>query len=252
VTPNSPYDLEQDAFTRAMDPNRNRPQPVGAPQDAQGAAPITPAVAGDVDPGASPYSVGNDQRKQDLGAGNGVDARNALGGYAGVGNMLGFRQDGYGGDTKAANSVKNTFGRIASRYNNDATGIQSLLQDADFQRYFPNAKYDGKDRINFGGILSDFESGTPVGDVDISQGWENGAGQGWQWLDQNFAGDAGGGAGGGAQGNVAPNSDLMSAILANGGLTGNDTLAQIQKELQALINGQPSDLAQESFLGAMR
>ncbi len=243
ATPN-PYDLEQDAFLRQMG-GGNSTMPVGGNPAAAGGA-LTPAPQTS---GLSTSMVGDTQKQDLTPVGNGVEARNALGGYAGVGPMSGFRQDGYGGDMKAANSMKNTFGRIASRYGNDAAGFQSLMGDADFQRYFPNATYDGKDRINFGGQLSDFESGTPVYDVDVAQGWENGAGQNWQWLDQV---NTGGGSQGGMDANMAPPSDLMQALTAGGGLTGNDTLERIQKELQALINGQPSNVSQDAFSQAMR
>ena len=144
--------------------------------------------------------------------GNGVDARNALGGYNSVGSLTGFNTAGYGGDLKAANSMKNTFGRIASRYGNDAAGIQSLLADPDFQRYFPGATYDGIDKINFNGMLSDFESGTPVYDVDIAQAFDKGTGgfQNWAWQDQvNTGGPM---AGGGPVHGYLPSNSLYGSV----------------------------------------
>jgi hypothetical protein len=127
------------------------------------------------------------------------------------------------------------------------------MSDADFQRYFPNARLGAEGGrggvIDFGGTLSDFESGTPVGAVDVLNAYDGNTSQGWQWLDQNFAGDQGGG---GMDANMAPPSDLMQALTAGGGLSGNETLERIQKELQALINGQPSDVSQDAFSQAMR
>jgi len=134
----------------------------------------------------------------------------------------------YGGDTKARNSVKNTFGRIASRYNHAPGSIDQIMQDADFKRFFPNAKKvagGAGDKIDFGGVMSDFESGVPVGVVDVLEYSDpnSNSSRGWQWLDEGNAG--GGGATGGAvpgmpggvggQGAGGQQSDLMQQILAS-------------------------------------
>lgn len=244
ATPN-PYDLEQDAFVRQMGGGAST-MPIGgrSPLDAAGVNPV-PETSG------LSTSVAGDTKQQDLSGGNSQASRNALGGYAGVGQMNGFRQDDYGGDQKAANSMKNTYGRIASRYEQKPSSLGAIMADPDFQRYFPNAKQAGFDKIDFGGTLSDFESGTPVGLVDVFQGADeaNDTSAGGQWLDQNFMGGQGGG---GSVMDGGGSSDLMAALTAGGGLTGNDTLERIQKELQALINGQPSDVSQDAFMGAMR
>jgi hypothetical protein len=237
ATPN-PYDLEQDAFVRQMGGNNTTMGGAKGAKDTSAYGALTP----------SPQTTA-----PDLGGGNSQATRDALGGYAGVGQMGGFRQDDYGGDVKARNSMKNTFGRIASRYGANRQGLESLMGDADFQRYFPNARL-GADNgrgglIDFGGLLSDFESGTPVGLVDVLKAYDGENADEWQWGDQNFVGAQGGG---GMDANMAPPSDLMQAITAGGGLTGNDTLEKIQKELQALINGQPSNVSQDAFSQAMR
>ncbi len=124
---------------------------------------------------------------------NGIAARKALGGYAPVGNMMGFNTALDYPDDKAANSVKNTYGRIASRYDQNTPGfLQQILGDADFQRYFPNARLGPEEgrggMIDFGGVLSDFESGVPVGLVDVAQSYENGVAKGHQWMDQSNGG----------------------------------------------------------------
>jgi hypothetical protein len=208
----------------AMDQTKNSTQPVDGPLKLQEPAPPT----------------------------NSIDSRKALGGYAGVGNMLGFNTAMDYPDDKAANSVKNTFGRIASRYGNNSQGIEQLLQDADFQRYFPGAQYDGKDRINFGGILSDFESGTPVYDVDISKAWDNGQGEGWTW--QDLVNDGGGQMGGGSMGPAqglsgAPGGqDILTALMGEQGMNDNGLLQQIQAELQKMLSGgAPSAPGLEAF-----
>jgi hypothetical protein len=175
------------------------------------------------------------------------ETRDALGGYAPVGTMLGFNTGDYDGDTKARNSMKNTFGRVASRYGADAAGLQALMQDPDFQRYFPNAQL-GEDNgrggmINFGGSLSDFESGTPVGLVDVLNAYDGNTSQGWQWLDQ--AND--GGSGAPAQGGLSP--DLVAALSGLGDTGG--TLEDIQRELDAVINGRPSPTNQRYLQSAL-
>ena len=108
-------------------------------------------------PGATPFT--REQRDQ-LTWGN-------------VGRMEGFEVGStYGGDTKARNSVKNTFGRIASRYPATPQGLRQAMEDPEFKRAFPNARlidHPKGDKIDFGGVLSDFESGTPVGVVDVGR-----------------------------------------------------------------------------------
>ena len=123
-------------------------------------------------PGASPFT--REQRDQ-LTWGN-------------VGRMEGFQVGSdYGGDTKARNSVKNTFGRIASRYPATPQGLRQAMEDPEFKRAFPNARlidHPKGDKIDFGGVLSDFESGTPVGVVDVGRSF-SGADQteqtAWVW-----------------------------------------------------------------------
>jgi len=90
-----------------------------------------------------------------------------------VGRMEGFEVGStYGGDVKARNSVKNTFGRIASRYPATPAGLRQAMEDPEFKRAFPNARlidHPKGDKIDFGGVRSDFESGTPVGVVDVGR-----------------------------------------------------------------------------------
>jgi hypothetical protein len=154
--------------------------------------------------------------------GGGVGDRDQLK-WGNTGQMRGFEVGSdYGGDTKARNSVKNTFGRIASRYNHAPGSIDQIMQDADFKRFFPNATTvvgGANDQIDFGGVMSDFESGVPVGIVDVLEAADGNTSRGWQWLDE---GNAGGGAGSvpaaGAVAGMTPGgggqSDLMQQILA--------------------------------------
>ena len=107
-----------------------------------------------------------------------------------TGTMLGFNTGDYGGDTKARTSVKNVFGRIASRYANNPNSIDAILSDPDFKAAFPNARKVGGgagDKIDFGGVLSDFETGVPVGVVDVLQNSDptRNSATGWQWLPED-------------------------------------------------------------------
>lgn len=104
--------------------------------------------------------------------------------WSGVGRMEGFEVgSSYGGDLKARNSVKNTFGRIASRYPSQPSSIDRIMADPDFQAAFPNARRLGFDKIDFGGVMSDFESGSPVGVVDVLTSADPTAdvARGWAW-----------------------------------------------------------------------
>lgn len=125
--------------------------------------------------------------------------------YSNVGQMNGFNTGDYGGDVKARNSVKNTFGRIASRYEHKPSSLKAIMADPEFQKYFPNARLvegGAGDKIDFGGVLSDFESGVPVGVVDVMQAADPNAdsSMGWAWMDEANGGGGmpGGGGGGGA------------------------------------------------------
>lgn len=105
-------------------------------------------------------------------------------GWSGVGRMEGFEVgSSYNGDLKARNSVKNTFGRIASRYPSQPSSIDRIMADPDFQAAFPNARRLSFDKIDFGGVMSDFESGSPVGVVDVLTSADPTAdvARGWAW-----------------------------------------------------------------------
>ena len=101
-----------------------------------------------------------------------------------AGNLEGFMgRESYGTDLKARNSVKNTFATIASRYPSKPSSIDKILADPDFKRLFPNAKKAGFDKIDFGGVQSDFESGTPVGIIDVLTAADpaTDTARGWWW-----------------------------------------------------------------------
>ena len=101
-----------------------------------------------------------------------------------LGNMEGFMsRESYGSDVKARTTVKNMFATIASRYPSKPSSIDQILADPDFKRLFPNAKKAGFDKIDFGGVKSDFETGTPVGIIDVLTAADpnTDTARGWWW-----------------------------------------------------------------------
>lgn len=45
--------------------------------------------------------------------------------------------------------------------------IGGVVTSAEFQKRFPGATFDGKDRVNFNGAMSDGTTGVPVYDIDV-------------------------------------------------------------------------------------
>lgn len=148
------------------------------------------------------------------------------------GQSFGWNTGDYGGDDVAANSVKNTFHAIAQRYPSTPSGLKQMMADPDFQRAFPNAKrieHPTGDKIDFGGVLSDFSKGTPVGVVDVGRAFsgEGDTGEGWDWMPE----------GGGEAPMLGPDEAMLGGVdlgAEDGGL-----LAQILAELQAQAEGSP-------------
>lgn len=141
-------------------------------EGAEYGTPYTPGAGGSTTPPAEGEDALTAQQKRDRLK------------WGSVGALEGFRAGyDYGGDVKARNSVKNTFGRIASRYEAKPSSIDAILNDPDFKAFFPNAKKVGFDKIDFGGVKSDFESGEPVGVVDVGNSFDptTDTGRGWWW-----------------------------------------------------------------------
>ncbi len=137
--------------------------------------------------------------------------------------------------TDLGRSMKHVFGAIASNYGNDRSRIGDIVTDPQFTQWFPNARLVDDDEIDFGGQLSDFTGGSPVGLVDVFRGGDDAL----QWIDQAY--NQGGG-GGGPSGGGGLSPDLIAALTGLGDSGG--TLAEIQAELDAIINGRPSPTSQ--------
>ena len=88
--------------------------------------------------------------------------------------LTGFNTAGWGTGERGTASFKNTFGRMASRYDPRAAGsLDAMLSDPEFRRFYPNARKVGPDKIDFG-------DGRPV-DVWRNYDDRTGAGDAWAW-----------------------------------------------------------------------
>lgn len=98
--------------------------------------------------------------------------------------------------------------------------IAGIVTSADFQKRFPGATFDGKDRVNFNGAMSDGTTGTPVYDIDVLMGAdrEGDSSNGFWWGHDVPGMNQGPAAGGAPTSNTLPiagqQSDLMAQILA--------------------------------------
>lgn len=158
----------------------------------------------------------------------------AIGSQSGASH--GWNTGDYGGDDVAATSMKNTFHAIAQRYPSTPSGLRQLVQDPDFQRAFPNASlvdHPTGDKIDFGGQLSDFTKGVPVGIVDVGRAFDGGAdsGQGWDWMDEANSGGGGGGA-------MAGGLDMNALIGQGEDLTSGQSMQEILAAIEALSRGE--------------
>lgn len=148
-----------------------------------------------------------------------------------MGGLEGFNTGAWGSGERGSNTLKNSFGKIASRYDPTQAGAASaLMRDPDFQAMFPDAyivEHPNQDLIDFDG---------PGGDppVDVLRGaTSGGAGAAWQWGVQD-SGGAGAEGGGdplaGASSGAAVPTDIE-------GLMNSDVLAKIQQEIARLSEG---------------
>jgi len=172
--------------------------------------------------------------------------------WGNVGRMEGFQVGSdYGGDLKARNSVKNTFGRIASRYPATPDGLKMVMQDPEFRANFPNARlidHPKGDKIDFGGVLSDFESGTPVGVVDVGRSFAEGQKDqtAFVWQPEDTSANAYQrtqaailNRGGVQTGQEGPGYRVPDAVLNMGAPVESDPIAQYLAYLQSLMAPAP-------------
>jgi hypothetical protein len=183
--------------------------------------------------GLSPMAGGAMAR---YGTGNIPGAENIT--WGDTSGLRGFNTNEWGeGGTEGYedSSIKNTFGKIATRYPHNADGLRALVQDPDFVSRFPEARlreHPTDPKIDFG-------DGNPVDVLFQSD-------QGWQWGPENEMGGGGdaGGMGGMAGGMGMP--DLQSI------LSGSDPLTDIIKRIGDLQGGGTPDAEQQALIQMIR
>lgn len=216
-------------------------QPAQDAAPAIGVGPNTPIPGGYLGYGRSGMSAQPPTREQ----------RDQLT-WGNVGRMEGFQVGSdYGGDLKARNSVKNTFGRIASKYPATPDGLKMAMQDPEFKAAFPNARlidHPTGDKIDFGGVLSDFESGTPVGVVDVGRSFapDQKEQTAFVWQPEDTSANAYQrtqaailNRGGAQTGQEGPGYRVPDAVLNAGAPAESDPIAQYLAYLQSLMAPAP-------------
>lgn len=198
-------------------------------------------VAGGKDRGAPAPMAGGAMAR--YGTGNIAGAENmSRGNY--MGQLEGFNTGAWDNAPEGyeADSIKNTFGKIASRYDVTQPGaVRALMADPDFQRFFPEAQII--DHPN--GDLIDFGDGKPV-DV-IRAAVAGGSGEGWQWGADDGMGDAGGMGGDGMAVGDPMGLPNLQSILA-----GSDPLTDIIKRIEDLQGGGTPDAEQQALIEMIR
>lgn len=131
-------------------------------------------------------------------------------------------------------SVKYDAGRMLAGRTRPSE-IASIVSGADFQNRFKGATFDGKDRINFNGALSDGTSGVPVYDIDVLMAADrDGDTSNGFWWGHDVPGMNQGPA-------KAPTSNTMP-------VTGqSDLMAQVMAALQAQQEPDPQALLQQAM-----
>lgn len=156
-----------------------------------------------------------------------------------MGNLEGFNTGAWGTEERGSNTHKNTFGKIASRYDPRQPGAtKSLMADPDFQAYFPDARI--VEHPN--GDLIDFGDGNPV---DVLRGAQaGGAGEGWQWgVDAGGPPQGAPGMQGAPQGGDQQLNSMLTALQGGGG--GFDQGISIEQIMAALgMQGQAQSFMQ--------
>ncbi len=164
-------------------------------------------------------------------------------GWGDPSRMTGFNTNAWGTDERGSNTVKNSFGKIASRYDPRQSGAaQSVSGDSDFQRLFPEARLVQHAK----GDLIDFDGDGPEPPVDVLRNAvEGGSGDAWAFQ----AGGDGGGAMPAQGGGMDPMAMLGGQGNSLDALGESDVLAQILKELQGAQGGDEGQALLQSLMG---
>lgn len=163
-----------------------------------------------------------------------------------MGSLEGFNTGAWGTGERGSHTLKNSFGRIASRYDpTQPNAARTLMQDEDFRATWPDAMlidHPNGDLIDFDG-----PGGDPPVDV-LRAARAGGAGEAWQWGVQDGGGGAasanagGGGLGQGVTVNSLMSGDPMAAITQQiNNLTGGQD-SQIQALIEQILSGQQTQV----------
>lgn len=195
-SPMAPPSLEDQLTDQVM-----QTQPVGAPE-ALGPSPLltrgrtggvaSPSdVAGGVSQSGGGSSLADNARRAAANNYTDIEGAGTLKPGAFMGGLEGFNTNAWGTGERGTNTHKNTFGKIASRYNPKQGGsTRALMADPDFSALFPDATLVDHPNED----LIDFDGAGPEPPVDVKRAaTAGGAGEGWQWAPQNEGGDGGGG-----------------------------------------------------------
>lgn len=134
-------------------------------------------------------------------------------------------------------SVKYRHGRLAGGIRRPSE-MAALVRSPAYQQAFPGATFNGLDRINFQGALSDGESGSPVWDIDVLRAADQGqdvSEGGWWGADEGTPVMPGGG---------------MSPMGSPAG--DNSSLAKIMKELSAVRDGGQSPSQRDAIMALLQ
>ena len=122
--------------------------------------------------------------------------------------------------------------------------IAARVASPEFQARFPGATFDGKDKIDFKGALSEGSTGSPVGLIDVlmaaDQGSDSSNGLWWGFEPDDSTGDP--------LPNVKQTTQRDGQMVAS---DDNSTLAKIMAELQAAGKGTQSPLDRDAILALL-
>lgn len=146
-------------------------------------------------------------------------------------------------DNPNMSSVKYDAGRFLAGKSRPSE-IAAIVNSPAFQARFKGATFDGKDRVNFNGALSDGTSGVPVYDIDVLMAADRDAdaSNGFWWGHDVEGMNQGPATGGAASGGVRPPTSNTMPIAGQQ----SDLMAQVMAALQAQ-QADPQDLLQQAM-----
>lgn len=121
--------------------------------------------------------------------------------------------------------------------------VARIVASPEFQARFPGATFDGKDRINFAGAMSDGTSGVPVNWVDVllaaDREGDTSNGIAWMPVEDAPASSIGGAVANNPSAAIAGDNSSLGRIMAELNAASNDDMSPAEREaiLQLLQTG---------------